>query len=458
MIPEKGEIMKAMVQKIKDSGKSLSVFRLLFIAFLILLFLIPLGMIRGLIHERQNTRSYAEQDIIERWGGEQIVAGPWIIVPYLVRSRDAEGNLVEHTRHAFFLPDSLRIEGQARPEERRRGIYEVTLYRGELFVSGSFRRPAFENWRVEAADILWEDAVLAVEFPNMRGLTEHVFLTWNGREIPFQAGQGELGLFPGEIRAQLPSLEDAPQRELNFFFSLTLQGGRSLSFLPVGEETSISLTSPWPSPSFCGAFLPSSHALKDASFEAYWYVLSLGRSYPQSWIGGDIDPQALYDSSFGVELMTPVDTYLKSLRSVKYGILFIFLPFLAFFLFEVSGRVRVHPLQYLLVGFANCLFYLLLLSVSEHLSFDWTYLAAALATTGLCTIYAAAVLRHRLRGLLMAPLLGSAYLFLYALLQSEDYALLIGSLGLFAILAAVMIGTRRVDWYHLGRTEAAPQE
>jgi inner membrane protein len=447
--------MTKIVRKIKDSQKSLSIFKLLFIAFLILLFLIPLGMIRSLINERQDTRFYAEQDIIESWGGEQTVGGPYIIVPYLVRSRDAEGNTVEHTRRACFLPDRLRIEGQAQPEQRSRGIYEVTLYTSELFVSGSFKRPVFAGRRIDAADILWEDAALAVEFPNMRGLKDRVFLTWNGREIPFEAGRGETGMFDGAIRAPLPGLEKTSGRELNFFFTLELRGGRSLRFLPLGEETRISLTSPWPSPSFSGAFLPSSHALKDASFEAFWYVLSLGRSYPQSWILGDIDPQAIADSSFGVELMTPVDTYLKSMRSVKYGILFIFLPFLAFFLFEVSGRVRVHPLQYLLVGFANCLFYLLLLSISEHLQFDWTYLTASIATVVLCTVYAAAVLRHRRRGLLMAPLLGSAYLFLYALLQSEDYALLIGSVGLFVILAGLMIGTRRVDWYHLDKADPA---
>jgi inner membrane protein len=447
--------MNKLVRKIKNSEKSLSVFRLLFIGFLILLFLIPLGMIRSMINERQNTRFYAEQDIIEHWGGEQTVGGPWIIVPYLERSRDEAGNLRESRRQAYFLPERLQVEGRVQPEKRRRGIYEVTLYTGELFVSGSFRRPAFADRRIGPADIFWEDAVLAVEFPNMRGLKDRVFLTWNGREIPFEAGRGEVGLFSGEIRAPLADLENAPPEDLNFFFDLNLQGGRSLSFLPLGEETRISITAPWSSPSFSGAFLPSSHALKDASFEAFWYVLSLGRSYPQSWIQGEIDPQAIADSSFGVELMIPVDTYLKSLRSVKYGILFIFLPFLAFFLFEVSGRVRVHPLQYLLVGFANCLFYLLLLSISEHLPFDWTYLTASLATVILCTVYAIAVLGHRGRGLLMTPLLGSAYLFLYTLLQSEDYALLIGSLGLFVILAAVMIGTRRVDWYNLGKREAA---
>jgi len=446
--------MNKLVRRIKESEKNLSVIKLGFIALLILLFLIPLGMIRGLINERQNTRYYAEQDIIERWGGEQVVGGPWIIVPYLAHSRDAEGNPVVHTRHACFLPDQLRIDGRARPEERRRGIYEVTLYSSELLVSGSFRRPSFADRRINPADILWEDAVLAVEFPNMRGLADRVFLTWEGREIPFEAGQGQVGLFAGEIRAPLPDLENAPAGNLSFLFSLELQGGRSLSFLPLGEETRVSLTAPWPSPSFSGAFLPSSHSLKDASFEAYWYVLSLGRSYSQTWVSGEIDPQAIAASAFGVELMIPVDTYLKSQRSVKYGILFIFLPFLCFFLFEVSGSVRVHPLQYLLVGFANCLFYLLLLSIAEHLHFDWTYLLASLATTALCTVYARAVLRRR--GLLMAPLLGAAYLFLYTVLRSEDYALLIGSLGLFVILAAVMIGTRRIDWYNLGRSDTAP--
>ena len=228
---------------------------------------------------------------------------------------------------------------------------------------------------------------------------------------------------------------------------LRLKGGRSLSFLPLGGETRVRMRSPWPAPRFSGAFLPASRKLLSSGFQAEWYVVSLSRGYPQSWRQGEVQPAALQASRFGVELMVPVDTYQKVLRSVKYGILFVLLPFLVFFLLEVFSGRRVHAMQYLLVGFAECLFYLLLLSVSEQLGFGATYLLAGLCTVGLIAFYAGHALGSRRRGLLLAPVLGAAYAFLYTALQSEDHALLIGSLGLFTILAGVMILTRKLDWY-----------
>ena len=227
-----------------------------------------------------------------------------------------------------------------------------------------------------------------------------------------------------------------------------------MSFLPLGEETTVNVDSPWVSPSFTGAFLPEKRVLDSEGFEASWYILSLARGYPQQWIRGEIDPYTLLTSGFGVDLMIPVDSYLKTQRSVKYGILYIFLPFVTFFLFEVFLREKIHPLQYLLVGFAVCLFYLLLLSLSEHLGFGPAYLLASLAVAALISFYSCTVLTTWRKGIIMAPVLVSAFGFLYVLLQSEDYALLIGSLGLFAILAAVMVITRKVDWYGLGRRPA----
>jgi inner membrane protein len=298
----------------------------------------------------------------------------------------------------------------------------------------------------------------------MRGLQERVTLQWDSRKIPFSAGQGEVGLYSGEIRApleggalrqqpvsgQTASSGGEPQTTHAFAFDLHLQGGRSLSFIPLGGETRVQLSSAWPSPSFDGAFLPSERTVAEEGFDAEWSVLSLNRGYGQKWLRGQVESYAFLDSVFGVQLMIPVDTYMKSLRSVKYGILFVLLPFLIFFLFEVAGNRRIHPFQYLLVGLAVCLFYLLLVSVSEHINFDWTYLLASVATTALITFYSSAVLAAWRRAWIMSLVLASGYLFLYAALKSEDYALLIGSLGLFAILAVVMLLTRGIDWYSTG--------
>jgi inner membrane protein len=377
-------------------------------------------------------------------------------VPYLVRQKAEGGKIVESTAQAYFLPESLEITVQAAPEKRRRGIFEVTLYTAEVHLEGSFRPPELAaHAGVRPQDVLWGEAQLAVELPALRGLTEQVALTWTagGRaeEVRFQAGTAPLGLFGpsaegGGIRAPLPAVRAGGRFALDLF----LKGGRSLGFLPLGEDTRVRMSSPWPAPRFSGAFLPAARSVGEDGFEAEWHVISLGRGYPQAWGAGEVDPVVVAASRFGVDLMVPADAYRKVLRSVKYGILFVLLPFLVFFLFEAFSGRRVHALQYLLVGFAECLFYLLLLSVSEHLGFGLTYLLAALATVALVSFYAGFVLGDHRRGLLLAPVLGASYAFLYAALQSEDYALLIGSLGLFVILAGVMVLTRRVDWYRPG--------
>jgi inner membrane protein len=454
--------MKKFRETIQENRNWSTVFKMVLIGVLLLIFLVPLQMIRALIEERNMTRLEAEGEIIGIWGGEQIIAGPVVIVPYLERIKDEEGKIEEFIERAYFLPSTLEIAGSVDTEKRNRGIYEVTVYTADLRLTGTFIDPDFGDWRVAEEDVFWQDAALVVELPDMRGLEERVTLQWDSHRIPFVADQGEIGLFTGEIQAPLngDALHGASRASAgkdpgtppthSFSFDLHLQGGRSLSFVPLGEETRVQLASSWTGPSFNGAFLPIERSLGEEGFDAGWYVLSLNRGYAQQWLGGEVEGHALLDSVFGVELMIPVDTYLKSLRSVKYGILFVLLPFLLFFLFEVASGRKVHPFQYLLVGLAVCLFYLLLVSVSEHLIFDWTYLLASVATIALITFYSSAVLAAWRRAWVMSLVLAAGYLFLYAALKSEDYALLIGSLGLFVILAGVMVLTRRIDWYSVG--------
>ena len=216
------------------------------------------------------------------------------------------------------------------------------------------------------------------------------------------------------------------------------------------------VVSPWKSPTFEGSYLPGERTLSEQGFDASWKVISLARPFPQRWRAGEIDPGTVLGSEFGVSLMTPVDSYLKVSRALKYGILFLFLPFLTLFLFEVFSGRRIHPLQYLFVGLADCVFYLLLLSISEHAGFDLAYWLAAGASTAMITTYTCAVVKSARQGLLILPVLAAADAFLFVVLRSEDWALLIGSLGLFVILGGVMALTRRVDWYRVGQRTAGP--
>jgi inner membrane protein len=427
--------------------------RLVVIGILLLALLLPLLAVQGLVREREQRRSETESEIIRSWGGEQTVAGPILTVPYVAHTLDANGKRVETVEAAHFLPDSLLIEGKVNPETRRRGMYEVTLYATTLAISGSFHAPDFSGWRVEPDSILWDEAVLSVEIPDMRALQERVSLTWNGDKREFRPGRGSVGMFAGEIRVALPGIRAARAErvpEIPFSFDLVLRGGGSLGFLPLGDQTIVRISSSWKSPNFSGAYLPATRSLTDHGFDAEWKVISMARAYPQRWMGGEIEPQTVRSSEFGLSLMTPVDTYLKVTRALKYGLLFLFLPFFTLFLFEVFSTRRIHPLQYLFVGFADCIFYFLLLSLSEHIAFGLAYGIASVCSTGLITAYTAAIVRSGRKGVVMLPVLGAAYGFLAVVLNSEDYALLFGSIGLFLILAFVMLLTRRVDWYRPG--------
>jgi inner membrane protein len=422
-----------------------------FIAGLVLVLLIPLFVVQAMVGERENRRAGAEAEIIRSRGGEQAVGGPVLTIPFVVRSEDAAGRVVESTDRLHVLPDSFAVDGTVNAERRRRGIYEAVTYDTTLHVSGSYTVPDFAAWRVASRDVLWDDAILSVELPDQRGLKERVDLVWGRSTTGFRSGRPAIGVYAGSIEAPVPGLAGlAPDARVPFSFDLSLTGGGSLSFLPLGDETTVKISSGWPAPSFTGAFLPAERTVSGDGFSAAWKVPSMARPFPQAWRAGEVEPGVLLESSFGASLMAPVDVYQKVTRSVKYGALFLLLPFLVFFLFEVLGGLRVHPLQYLLVGLAECLFYLLLLSLAEHLPFVAAYLAAAGAATLMVTLYASAVLGSWRRGILLAPSLAAAYGFLYATLQSEDFALLIGSMGLFAILGLVMILTRRVDWYRVG--------
>ena len=430
-----------------------------FITGLVLVLLVPLLVVRGMVAERENRRAGAEAEIIRSRGGEQAVGGPVLTIPFVVRTTNDKGRVIVSTDRLHVLPDSLTVEGSVDAERRRRGIYEAVTYDTTLHVSGSYTVPDFATWHVASRDVLWGEAVLSVELPDQRGLKERVVLAWSRQTSAFHSGRPSIGMYGGSIEAPVPGLAGlAAGARVPFSFDLALTGGGSLSFLPLGDETSVKIASAWPGPSFTGAFLPAERTVSADGFSASWKVPSMARPFPQAWRAGEVEPGVLLESSFGASLMAPVDVYQKVTRSVKYGALFLLLPFLVFFLFEVLGGLRVHPLQYLLVGFAECLFYLLLLSLAEHLPFVAAYLAAAGAAALMVTLYASAVLRSWRRGVLLAPSLAAAYGFLYATLQSEDFALLIGSVGLFAILGLVMILTRRVDWYRVGtRPEAGPE-
>ncbi len=447
------------------------------IGFLVLLLLIPVSLLSNLITEREATRNEAISEVSNKWGNQQTVGGPVISIPFQVHEKDEKGRPVILTQYAHFLPENLKITGRLTPQKRYRGIYVVVLYNAQITLAGQFKLPDSEALNIAREDFLMDDAVLTIGISDMKGIKENIVTQWNDTALAFNPGIATSDIFPSGI--SVPVKLDS--KLFSFNCNISLNGSSDLNFLPLGKETLVSLQSSWDNPSFTGAFLPDQRKIGTGGFSSNWKVLQLNRNYPQQGTGNFIGfsnasytpngmaatqtareydgaTQAAYAppdnaATFGVRLLLPIDEYQKTMRSAKYGIMFIIITFLAFFFVEVLNRKRIHPIQYLLVGFAICLFYVLLLSISEHLSFNYAYLIGCVVILSLVTFYAKAIFKSNFLTGLIAGILAILYGFFYSLLQLQDYALLLGSVGLLLILAVIMYLTRNIDWYSIQREE-----
>ncbi len=450
--------MEDRLQSIIARVRSSIIPKILFIALLVLLLLIPVTMIEDLMYDRASTKAGAIEEVAQRWGGAQSIAGPIITIPYQEHYRDKQDSLRVRTQKAYFLPKQLHLQGSVDPELRRRGIYDVLLYRTKLAISGSFQQPDFSRWNIATEDILWDQAYISVGIPDTRGIREAIELHWDDASYTFGPSTEEDSYWSGEIGSKLalrPPVDSVESSDINFSFDLQLNGSTSLGFLPLGAETSVNLDSEWPHPGFSGEYLPDQREINEDGFAASWKVNFIERKYPQQWRGSRVKAHRLSGSYFGVNLIIPVDTHQQSIRSAKYASLFILLSFVVFFLFEILNKLSIHPIQYILVGFAVCLFYLMLVSLSEHLDFGLSYLLASIACIGLISGYSKSVLTSGGRAAIIAIVLTALYSILYVLLQLHEYALLVGSLGMFCVLALLMFLTRKIDWYSINRVNRA---
>lgn len=429
-----------------DWTRSVTV-RALGIGFLALLMMIPLFQVQDLVSERQGLEYEARAKIAERWGGEQVVGGPVLVVPLRMRMRN-DKEVVTYDLNRYLLPERLHIETSLETERRSYGIYETPVYTASLRVSGRFDPAAIADIAAAGGEPLWNNAVLRIPISDVRGIRQASSLQIDGRELGFGPG----GMVSGvtTMETAWPLGDGVAGRTLDFSFDLRLAGTANLRFLPLAKQTDVSLSSAWPDPSFAGAFLPATREVGPQGFRAQWQVLDLNRAFGQGWSENEGANLALVSSAFGVELYQPVDTYQRNERAGKYGILFIALTFVALFLFDALGRWRVHPVQYMLVGIALCTFYVVLLALSEQVGFGMAYLLAAIAVVAIIGGYARAAARGSRAGAAMAGLLAFVYALLYGLVISEQYSLLMGAVALLVSIGALMYLTRRVDWYALG--------
>jgi inner membrane protein len=416
--------------------------KIISIGIVVLVLLIPTAMVGSLMRERQSRRDSVVAEISQKWGGSQTITGPYLSVPFKVFYKDDKGNAKVNIRHLCILPENLDISGSLTPHVRYRSLYEAVLYNAVLSMTGSFALPALTDTDIDPANILWEKAAFCLGITDMRGIQDNIAVTFGNKTC--QAGPGLKTTDIASSGVQCPVVISGPGATMPFSLHLNLNGSDQLHFIPIGETTRVKLTSPWPSPSFNGSFLPTERTISDKGFAAEWKVLHLNRNYPQFW---QANQYGVGDSAFGLRLLVTADVYQKAIRVSKYAMMFIVFTFSAFFFSEIISKRRVHPIQYMLVGLSIMLFYVLLLAIAEYIKFDYAYILSALAITATITGYSYGILKNSRFTVTVCGLLVLLYAYLYIVLQLEDYALLMGSIGLFLILAAVMYVTRNIDWY-----------
>jgi inner membrane protein len=425
----------------------------LVMGLLILLMLIPLFMVEGVVRERNHYQQQVLDEVAATWGKQQTLNGPFLVIPYVEHITsvdtvtDSKGENKVVTKDIFnnhtvlILPEELDIKARIEEEHRKRGIYDALVYTAEINISGTFDHEFLLEGGEGDRRILWEKVFVMFGLSDTKAMNSGANFEWDTAPAELQPGTRLPGIVSQGFHIPLDETSSNDTRH-DFTLEFELRGSRSLFFTPLGKTTTAEITSGWEHPSFQGDLLPAKRKITDQGFTANWDIPNLARSYPQYWW---LEDEVKYDPGYftaGVSLYEPVSLYSQVERAVKYGILFVALTFLTFFAFEIASGARLHVLQYGLIGFALALFYLILLSLAEHLPFVQAYLAAAAAVVVMIWIYAWAVLRSFWKGLFILLVLSGLYYLLFMILQLEDYALLAGT-GLLVFATLMMMFVTR---------------
>jgi len=433
--PLKGPFMKSIT------------FKGITIAILTLVLLIPGILIQNLITERQNRSRETIEKINDKWGSAQTLCAPLLVVPYTTVAKD-KGNKAYYKEHTLYVtPEELKITVALTPEERHYGIYKAILYKSDISFKGKFGGfTGLADLKIDDGEFLeFGNPRIAVGITDLKGVAQNPDFKVNDTQFNTTAGElANISRFYESGKALLLDLKGVKFSDTNalrFDCSMRLNGSGSISFIPVGKNTAVTVSGQWPSPSFIGGFSPESTVDKER-FSAAWNILSFNRAIQETWI--DNKSVDLYNSSFGVNLIETVDGYQQNMRCAKYALMFIALTFMVFFFVEIFTKKTIQFFQYVLVGIALILFYSLLLSFSEQIGFGWAYLTASLATIFMIIIYFYSLIKQFLPTLILACIMLMLYAFLYVILQTEDFALLFGSVFLFAVLGVVMYVSNKI--------------
>lgn len=429
------------------------------------LVLIPISMVKYKIYERQGYLELAKSAVAQSWTGQQLITTPVLVIPYVTRPVTVAGFYSDNakpvvakaaeTKRAIVLPSQTTNQFNVDNKSVFKGIYEVPVYDGHISLSGTFTEDKLQHKINKIKQMPRFESIgepyFAIHISDMRGIDQRPELLINQRSIKLEPGSqmselaaGLHGVVGGEING-----------DLVFFMSLSLRGMESLSFVPLADDAMTQMQSNWPHPAFIGASLPKEREIAADGFKASW---SSSR-YASDSAGllfqcmEESDCHSLKESSSGVRFIEPVDIYLQSERSIKYAVLFIGLSFITFFIFEHLANQPIHPIQYAFVGLSISVFYLLLISLAEHIAFRWAYLMAVICCSSLIMFYVRYMLRSALSAALFSAMIVGLYGLLYVIVRAEDFALLMGSILVFLVLVALMYVTRKIDWYDLSLPE-----
>ena len=432
--------------------------RMLMVGFLVIVLLIPLSYIDSLIRERSFRQTDVVNEINEKWGDDVLIYGPVLKLPYKTYSEKTTYNdktktyLTEtetHTNYAYIFPEKLDLDSNINSKSMYLGNFESSVYTSKTNISGTFGIPSLQSKDIKAEDILFEKATIIYKTTNLKGIKTEMAITLNGDNYNFETNFNN----SRNTKNRLEELEtghlnkDLFSSKIDFKMDVTYDGSRAFQIIPVGKTTTLKMASNWSDPKFIGAYSDNDETrnINPDGFTADWKVLSINRAFSQLYLN---NMPNLKQFSFGTEFVVLVDEYQKSERSAKYGFLVIGLTFLIFFLIQTMSKIHIHPFQYLMIGLALTMFYTLLVSISEHSNFLKAYLVAAISVVILITLYSKSILKSLKFSGVIGVSLTALYTFIYVIIQLENYALLVGSIGLFLILASVMFVSRKIDWHN----------
>ena len=474
----------SLFEKVTNS----TILKLFVIFFLSLILLIPLSLISDLIEERKNREQEVSAGIALNWGKDQVVSSPVLAIPYretipLSSEKTQKSNLSEETKWIFVLPKTSNIATDITPQHLSRGIYNSVVYNSNMTLEGSCDKLSLEKLEISNENIDWKGSKLIFGIQDFKGLGKRPSLNWDGNELTFDPDFNNLKLFNQNLVCAVPL--DPQKADNRFKIKLNLKGSKSLSFLPLGDQTNIQARGNWANPSFTGAFLPSKRNTETSNFSASWEIPSFSRKLPQQW-AGDARTIYLFDTNLEnasdgseqktaqtaapnttsvnslldntdmitINFLPDINNYQKTTRVAKYGILVIILTFTSLLFTEVIKKKRIHIIQYILIGAAMVLFYTLLLALSEHIGFNLAYLTASVATVMLIGSFIKSITKDQKSALLLSSILGLFYLFIYILMQLRDYSLVAGTIGIFIILAILMRVSTKINWYQFDNGHA----